>query len=450
MLYTDISNAKKFCEMFGDKCKWSRDFGGWFIYNDKYWKRDNNNKIKGYAIEVHEQLVKEVHEYEVTDDAVFAAFSRHVKASGANGKLEAMIDCAKPYLGVPQNYFDAKSELINCQNKTMNLEPGEDGIIRSSPFNSDDLLTKISGVDIVNKAECPLWIKFLDDIFLGKKEIIEFMQRVVGYCLTASIKEQCLFILYGSGRNGKTIFINTITKMLGDYAVNCPQNALIKKNYIGGIPNDIALLKGARFVTATENNQNVTLDEALIKQLTGGDMITARFLHKEFFQFMPTFKIFIATNHKPNIRGTDQGIWRRIRMIPFDMRITDKNDDKDLKYKLLKELPGVFVWALRGYMKWLKNGLQTPQPIFEATCNYQDEEDDLGQFIKDYCLVDEEGNIPVHDFKKKFRDINGYFKSQKVIAEYMQRNSIDSGRSCNNGSQVRVWKGIRFPSIMEQ
>ena len=434
--------------MFGNKLKWSRDYGGWFIYNGKYWERDVNGSIKQYAIKVHEQLHKEVQEFN-GDDAALAAFSRHVKASGANGKLEAMIDCAKAFLGVPQSMFDAKEELFNLGNKTMSLDPGEDGKIRSLPFNPDDLLTKIARVDFNGAAECPRWDKFLKDIFLGNEDMIDFMQRVIGYSLTASIKEQCIFILYGCGRNGKSIFTDTISYMFGDYAMKCPKNTLIKKNYVGGIPNDIANLKGARFITASESNQNVTLDEALIKELTGDDKITARFLHKEFFEFRPTFKIFIATNHKPNIRGTDTGIWRRIRMIPFDLRITDKNDDRDLKIKLRTELPGIFVWAVKGYKKWLVEGLKTPKIIFDATCNYQDEEDDLGQFISDYCLVSAEGHIPVHDFKKRFREINGYFKSQKIIAEYMSRNNVGNRRYTVNGTQVKCWEGIKFPSIMD-
>jgi len=448
MLYTDISNAEKFVSMFGEKVRWSRDYGGWFIYNGKYWERDSNGTIKQYAIKVHKQLHKEVQEFE-GDDAALAAFSRHVKASGANGKLEAMLDCSKAFLGVPQSSFDARESLFNLDNRTIDLEPDENGLIRPTPFDPEHLLTKMANVSFNGKSACPMWEKFLDDIFLGNQDMIDFMQRVIGYSMTSSTKEQCLFILYGCGRNGKSIFTDTIAHMFGDYAVNCPTNALIKKNYTGGIPNDVAALKGARFVTATESNQNVTLDEALIKQLTGSDKITARFLHKEFFEFRPTFKIFIATNHKPNIRGTDTGIWRRIRMIPFDLRITDANDDRNLLKKLRTELPGIFVWAVKGYKKWLQDGLKTPKIIFEATCNYQDEEDDLGQFIKDYCIMDEEGTIPVHDFKKKFRDINGYFKSQKVISEYMSRNNITSRRHTVNGSQSKCWEGIKFPSIMD-
>lgn len=434
--------------MFGKKVRWSKDYGGWFVYDGQRWKRDVEGVIKQYAIQVHKEMHKEVQEW-VGDDEALAAYSKHVKASGANAKLEAMLDCAKAFLSISQSQFDSKEELVNLTNKTMNLELNEKDQVTSQPFSPEDLITKMANVEFDGKAKCPLWDKFLNDIFLGNQEVIDFMQRVIGYSLTASTKEQCLFILYGCGRNGKSIFTDTIAYMLGDYAINCPTSALIIKNNNGGIPNDVASLKGARFVTATENNQNVTLDEALIKQLTGSDKVTARFLHKEFFEFRPTFKIFIATNHKPNIRGTDIGIWRRIRMIPFDLRIDDKSDDRNLGKKLREELPGIFVWAVKGYKKWLKDGLLTPQVIFDATCNYQDEEDDLGQFIKDYCLIDPEGKIPVHEFKRKFKDMNGYFKNQKVISEYMMRNNIRSNRHVINGTRMKCWEGIKFPSIMD-
>ena len=292
-------------------------------------------------------------------------------------------------------------------------------------------------------------MKFLDDIFLGREDIIDFMQRVIGYSMTASIKEHCLFILYGEGRNGKSIFINTIAKLMGDYWINCPSTTFVKKSN-SSIPNDVAALKGARFVTAIESNQNVTLDEALIKQMTGGDKITARFLHREYFSFHPTFKIFIATNHKPNIRGTDTGIWRRIRMIPFDLKVTDAKDDKNLGEKLIEELPGIALWAAQGCIKWMNDGLKTPQTIIDATCEYKEEEDDLGQFIRDYCVKDAKAFIPVNEFKNRFKDVNSYYKSQKNIAEYMKRHGFDIGRPYVNGLQIRSWMGLKFLTAHQQ
>lgn len=444
MLFTDIWNAEEFSKMYDNQVKWSKDIGGWLIYNGKHWERDRNNKIKSYAMKFHKKLIDDLRKFSGDDDQK-ELFARHIKSSGANVKLEAMLDCSKGILSESPESFDSNKELFNCSNGTLSLNP-----IKFTKFNPHDLLTKISSVEFDQKALCPLWGKFLNEIFLERKDIIDFIQRIVGYSLSASTKEQCLFILYGSGRNGKSIFLDTISKMLGHYAFNCPPNTLIRTNNSGGVPNDIASLKGARMVTASENNENVTLNEALIKQLTGGDKITARFLHKEYFEFTPTFKIFIATNHKPNIRGTDIGIWRRIKMIPFDLKITEENDDRNLGDKLLGELPGIFRWATVGYKEWLMKGLSVPRSIDAATDQYKNEEDDLGQFIQDYCVEDKLGVIPISEFKKRFRDINGYMKSQKIINEYMHRCGINDTRKYIDGIQVRCWAGIRFTSVFEK
>jgi len=451
MLYSDISNAKLFYELFKHKVKWNPLGGGWYIYNGKRWQRDRSSAIKRFALECHDELFRQLQEFDGDEDQQ-EKFARHVKSSAQNGKLEAMLEVSKAYLGENQNNFDSKEELLNCQNGTLNFQTGEFGKIINKDtdfedkimFDPDDLITKISNINFNVEAKCPLWDKFLEDIFLGDYEIINFMQKVIGYCLTASTKEQSLFILYGIGRNGKSLFLDTISEMLGDYAVNCPSNTLIKKTNTGGIPNDVASLKGSRFVTAVESNQNVTLDEALIKQLTGGDKITARFLHKEYFEFRPTFKIFIATNHKPNIRGTDTGIWRRIKMIPFDMRITDQQEDRRLGEKLRKEIPGIFIWAYKGWCNWMKEGLVTPQKIVEAICDYREEEDDLGRFIRDYCIIIKDGYIPVNDFKDKFKRINNYSKSQKIICEYMRRINIKKVRKYVKGTQIISWEGLRW------
>lgn len=372
------------------------------------------------------------------DEKVHDLFSKHVKSTGNAGKLEAMIECAKPFLGHLPEEFDNQDHLFNCANGTIDLDEK-----KFRDFSADDLLTKASKVGFDPKAECPIWTQFIDDIFLGNEELIEFVQRSCGYSLTTSTREQCLFILYGEGRNGKSVFIEIIRQIFGQYASNCAPTTLVKKPF-DGIPNDIAALKGSRLVTAVESNENVTLDEQTIKRLTGTDMVRARFLNKEFFDFMPTFKIFMATNHKPNIRGTDTGIWRRIRLIPFNFRVTDGNDDKNLINKLRGELPGILKWILDGYKKWDTDGLQPPREIAVATDEYRNEEDDLGQFIEDYCVEDKSESVSVSEFKMRFRDTFGYIKSQKTIREYMKRRGFEEGRPYRKGIQVRAYMGLRL------
>lgn len=443
MLYTDLYNARRLAEMFKNELRWSRDYGGWFIFNGQYWERDNNNAIRKYPVKVYDKLKQELEDWS-GDNPSQELFARHVKSTGSEGKMNAMANTSQAFLGAQAAEFDAATELFNCSNGTYNLSTHE-----FQSFDASDMLSKMSGVKYDYDARCPMWCKFLDDIFLGNDDIIEFMQRSIGYSLTTSTKEHCMFIFYGTGANGKSRFIDTIVSMLGDYALNCPSTTFIRKPG-SSIPNDIARLKGARMVTAIESNQNVSLDEMVIKQVTSEDKITARFLNKEFFDFFPTFKVYFATNHKPNIHGTDNGIWRRIRMVPFEFRVTPQTEDKFLGEKLKKEMSGIFNWALEGYKRWCQDGLNTPQVILDATGDYQSEEDDIGNFITDYCIKDPKGSIAAIEFKRRFKEINGYNKGSKQIAEYMKRMAVESGRPYIEGVQTRAWMGIRFPKAFEQ
>lgn len=436
----DIYNARLFVDMHGKTVRWCRNFGGWFIYDGKIWVKDTNDVIKKYAIETHEELFKRL-------KPLGDWTASHLKRSGSSSGLNSMLDCAKAFLGCSADDFDSNEHLINCYNGTYDLEAG---VFRE--FRNSDMITKTAYVNYKPDEKCLRWMQFLDEIFLGDKNIIEYMQRALGYSMTASNVEQCMFILYGHGRNGKSKFIECTANILGGYSMNCPSSTLIAKHG-NQIPNDIARLKGSRYVTAFETNQNVTLDESIIKQLTGGDKVTARFLNKEFFDFIPTFKIFFATNNKPNIRGTDTGIWRRIHMIPFDMKLEADEEDHNLKEKLAIEYSGVFNWMIEGYRKWKSEGLNPPQRVKQATALYREEEDDLGQFIADECVIDKYGFISATDFKERFKQVSGYYKGQKFISEYMARRGFKphgNNKITINGKQQRGYVKIRWATEVEK
>lgn len=438
--YSDISNAEIFKNLYVGNIKFCRDYGGWFIYNGKIWKRDSNDLIKLHAMDCAKQLKKLI---PGSADEKYA----HIKRTCNNSGLNAMLECAKPLLAVESEDFDKDEYLFNCENGTINLLSGE-----LCAFQASQLITKIAPVIFDREAKCPLWLKFVDEIFLGKKDLIDFMQKVVGYSMTSLTNEQSWYILYGSGRNGKSKFLETIIKNMGGYALSCPSSTFIKKNNTA-IPNDIARLKGSRIVTAIESNQNVELDESIIKQFTGDDRITARFLNKEFFDFFPTFKIFLATNHKPNIRGTDKGIWRRIKMIPFDLQITEEQEDKELGNKLKAEASGILNWMVEGFQKYKNEGLAIPKDVVDATNLYKEEEDDLGQFIKEECTVGAGLSVSVKDFKEKFKDVMGYYKGQKVISEYMHRNGFKHGDGRivgKDGKQFRGYQGIELNKVIAE
>ncbi len=439
VIYSDTYNAKVFHEIMGEKIRWCRDLGGWFIYDGKRWEKDSNDAIKRLALDVSEEIGERMRRMGKKQLS-------NLRKIHTDQGINSMISCAKPLFGASVGEFDKDKQLFNCMNGTYDLNRNI-----FVEFRPEDLITKVSGVNYDIHAEASRWKTFLDEVFIGEVELIEYIQRIVGYSMTAYTKEHCMFILYGHGRNGKNIFTEAISGVLGDYAMNCPSSMFVQKQN-PGIPNDVARLKGARFVTASETNANITMDEELIKQLTGNKIITARFLNREFFDFEATFKIFLATNHKPNIRGIDTGIWSRIQMIPFRMTVTPETEDKNLAEKLAAEKSGIFNWMIEGYNQWVKRGIDVPNIIKQSTQLYRDEEDDLGQFIKSECIIEKGGFIPSQEFRERFKLTMGYRKGTKALSEYMEKNgfkSSDDTRLYFNGKQRRGFIGIRWAAAAD-
>ena len=228
---------------------------------------------------------------------------------------------------------------------------------------------------------------------MGDHEMIAYLQYLCGYCLTGSTREQCIFFLFGNGSNGKSTFMGILTKILGDYAANAQPETLMMRDKTGGAQarSDIARLEGSRMVSTFEPNSGVRLDEGMVKQMTGGDKITARYLYKADFEFIPEFKILMATNYKPEIRGTDDGIWRRVRLIPFEASIPEEKKDVDLPQKLEKEMPGILNWMVEGARKWYRDGHFPPcSRVDEASQEYRQEMDHMAQFLA-ACTQPQEG-----------------------------------------------------------
>jgi putative DNA primase/helicase len=218
-----------------------------------------------------------------------------------------------------------------------------------------------------------------------KGDLIAFLQAAAGWSISGDISEQSMFILYGTGANGKSTFLNVIMRILGDYAITTYPETFMKRSG-DSLTNDLARLRGTRFVATAETEQGKRLSEHLIKQATGNDQMTARFLYGEHFNFVPTFKIFMASNHKPVIKGTDHGIWRRIKLIPFTTTIAEERMDKHLEQKLLEEKSGILNWLIEGALRWQKEGLNTPSIVLNATDEYRREMDAIGNFIKERCV----------------------------------------------------------------
>jgi putative DNA primase/helicase len=274
-----------------------------------------------------------------------------------------------------------------------------------------------------------------------ESELIKYIQTAAGWAITGDTSEQSMFILYGSGANGKSTFLNTVMNILGDYAIATQTDTFMKRNG-EQISNDIARLRGTRFVTTTEAEQGRRLSEPLIKQITGNDRMTARFLYGEFFNFIPTFKIFMASNHKPVIRGTDHGIWRRIKLIPFTVRISEEQQDKHLEQKLMQEAPGIFNWLVEGALRWRQEGLRTPVIISSATDEYREEMDVIGNFIRERCVKQPEGSIRARELFKCYQDWCDENNEHAVSERFFGLRLKEMGLSQKRYADGRYWQGM--------
>ncbi len=386
---TDTGNAHRLYDKYGSVLKYSYNRKKWYFWTGKVWTLDDSGEVKKLADEICEDMKEEA--WKIQDEELQEAAMKWAKRTASSNAKEAMIKECQHLNDIPASPddFDAYTDFLNCQNGVINLRNGE-----LMPHDSRLMLSKITNCEYDTKKRKPeLWLKFLDDVTAGDKELQEYIQRSIGYSISGSNREQCAYFLYGMGNNGKSTFLDTIADMLGDYASNTQPDTLMMQSKIGslggGANSDIARLKSARFVTCEEPTEGVRLNEGLLKQLTGGSKVTARFLYGDEFEYTPEFKIWVATNHKPMIRGTDVGIWRRIKLIPFEVNIPAAKVDKSLKYKLRQEFPQILAWAVEGCMKWqAENTLGEPTRVIEATKDYKQEMDLIAAFVEQCVMID--------------------------------------------------------------
>jgi putative DNA primase/helicase len=376
----DTGNARRFVDRYGEQLKYNFDNKQYMIWTGNRWKHDTELSHKKMSEIVIGEMKKDAMSED--DKELQKAKMKNVQHAFSSRGKEAMLRESIHLGSVPCTNadFDKNKKYFNTNSGIVDLSSG-----RIIPHEKSQMMSKISDVEIVD-GEPVLWLKFLNEIFNGDKELIKFVQKAIGYTMTGSIKEQCMFICFGEGANGKSVFLDVVSAMLGDYAVNAQVDTLLNhRNNGSGGSSDLARLKGARMVTTGEPNEGSKFNEGLVKQLTGGDKITARFLYGKEFEFRPEFKIWLATNYRPVIRGTDQGIWRRIRLIPFEMKLPKAQQDKDLTNKLLRELGKIINWAINGCMLWLKEGLESPKIVEDATQEYRNDMDIINSFVEDMC-----------------------------------------------------------------
>jgi putative DNA primase/helicase len=379
----DTANARKFVDMHGNELRFVVERKKWLRWREEgFWEADNVDFVTECAKKTALSLYKDAER--VSRDDLRKDYTKHAKASLNKPRLRAMVDLATsdPKVVTRAAELDFDDMLIGVRNGVVDLQTGE-----FRPALRGDLITCRCGTQFEEEAKCPTFDAFLIRVMGGDADVIDFLQRLVGYSLTGSTQEHRFAFLYGNGANGKSTFLDIIMRMLGDYAVQVQPETLMSRRTNGGANNDLARLVGKRFVISNEVSEGAHLEENLIKQLVGGDVVTARYLFQEHFEFKPKLKLLFAGNHYPIIKGEDEGIWRRAMLVPFVQTIPERERDKQLGYKLSQELPGILNWAIRGCLAWQRDGLKLPAAVRDATSRYREEMDLLKHWIDERCEV---------------------------------------------------------------
>lgn len=406
--FDDMGNAERIFDAYGGFIRYSYTDKRWLYYDTRKWCMDTTGEIERAAeqaikaLDADEPMYARAAELDDEDGdgegkKLYKAYLAHKKYSRSNRGKKAMLDELRHKIPISPMQTDIDGMLLNTPTGIFDLR---EGVLR--PHDPEAYITKIAHVEYDPTATCPTWERFLGEIFGGDTDLINYVQRAVGYSMTASTVEQCVFFLHGSGSNGKSTFLSIVREMMGDYTVNIQPETIMVKNSPGGANSDIARLKSARLVTTVEPNEGARLNEGLLKQLSGEDPVTARRLYGDEFEFIPQFKLWMATNHRPLIRGTDDGIWRRIKMIPFTVQIPDEKKDKHLAGKLRRELPGIFNWAIDGCRKYQEGGLQEPRSVRGSTMEYRKDMDAIQQFIDECC--EQSGECPAVSLYSAYSD----------------------------------------------
>lgn len=379
--YDDMGNAQRFLESFGNRVKFVYQHNFWYYYSGKVWVTDEIGKIQEAGDYIANQIrfepiyVSDVNDEELVEKAQKAK-DKHVKYTRSNNGKEKMFKEVKHHVSVTPGEFDRGMYHFNTQNGYIDLATGS-----LYEHNKERLFTRISNAEYKPNTDAPTWSQFISEIFLGDNDLIDYVQRAVGYTMSGSTEEHKMFVLLGDGRNGKSVFLSILYQLFGSYAMNTQTSTFGRHGTSSDARPDLARLQGARFVTTNEPNRGFKFDEGTLKQITGGDPLTARYLYGRHFEYNPEFKIWMATNHKPQIDADDYGMWRRMVVIPFDYHVPEEKVDKHLVNKLQKEIDGILAWAYRGFEKWRVRDLDNePKVIRQLREDYRTEMDVLEQF----------------------------------------------------------------------
>jgi len=433
--FSDMANGERFFRKYGKYVHYCTISRSWFCWTGKKWQEDDNQIVSKWA----KRTMKEVYvkAWDLADEKIAAK----ARACKSRLKIESMLALAMSEGNIPirPNELDTDPWFWNCDNGTMDLRSV--GLLQ--PHDPDQLISKIAPVEFNDGAKCPLWDAFLLQIMSGDPEMVSFLQRMIGYCLTGDMRERKYFTLHGNGNNGKSVFLEVLMEIFGDYAATALPDTFLRQK-AESIQHDTARLRGSRMVCISETDKKARLDETLIKTWTGADTLSGRFLYaKRAFDFRPVGKLVIRTNYPPKIDGVDEGIWSRSLFVEFAERFEGERDDKELKDKLLEELPGIFRWCLVGCAQWQSHGLNPPEKVLSAGKMQREEMDELGDFFSEYLVIGKDARITsarLYEIYGNWCDSAGvkYRYTQAVLGREMSNRGFKSARE----SKVRYRMGL--------
>lgn len=395
--WTDAGNAERFAAMYGFQIHYVHAWSKYVIYRDGKWQIDDTGEAMRLALQTVRSMDCEANMIE--DMAARKAMKAFAKASESAARLTAILTLARSVKPIPVKYEQLNNDpyLLNCLNGTVDLRTGE---LRE--HNRADYITKQCPVSYPTSPETPTrWLQFLNEIFAGDKELIAFVQRLIGYALIGSVIEHVLPIFHGGGANGKSTFTTTLLEILGDYGISLGQNYLMRRKF-DAHETEVTDLYSIRLAVASETEEGARLDEARIKNQTGGGNIRGRRLYEDSWQFTPSHTFILETNHRPRIAGTDHAIWRRVLLIPFNVKFANDQQDPHLLEKLRAEHPGILHWFVQGSLSWQLYGLNPPDKVRAATAEYQQDSDLLGQFLEECCIISPDKSIRCSELYERY------------------------------------------------
>lgn len=431
--HTDIGNGKRFAHFNSDKCFYHEGMGKWFNWAGNYWNDSSQTKVQKYAhVTVGKMFEESTDRYSID----------WAKQSSSRQKLRSMVEESKVYISKSNDDLNSDPFLFNVKNKTINLRTGE-----ALEHNQNDLIDQITNVSYDQDAKCPRFEAFLNEIFPDDIGLQDYVQKLLGYCLTGDTSEQKMFLFYGMGANGKGTLTELMRDIMGTYGVTIQADSLMQGSKQSGsqASPDIARLVNKRAGYISEGNMGNRLNEALVKQITGQDTLTARELHKSPFEFKPKFKMIFSTNYLPKVRGSDEGIWRRLVPVPFNKSFHGAQLDKSLSAKLSEEKSGILNWLIEGCLLWQNEGLIEPKAVLSAKKEYRDNSDNILRFLKDRTEEDEDSRVAksvLYNAYKVWITSEGehYTASSNEFGDILQRQGFVSHRT----SSTRMWKGMKL------